>query len=104
MEKDTIKLIFICYWYVVFILIMFSFMGTFPHQDLFKKKIKIQVVLLLACIDEGIMVLRKGGGAKAKRVNPSTPRSDQHVTSPCDVHMFSSKQLMRILKLIRKKF
>ena len=55
-------------------------------------------------IDEGITVLRKGGGAKAKRVNPSTPRSDQHVTSPCDVHMFSSKQLMRILKLIRKKF
>ena len=69
-----------------------------------KKKIKIQVVLLLACIDEGISVLQKGGGAKAKRVNPSTPRSDQHVTSPCDVHIFSSKQLMRILKLIRKKF
>ena len=69
-----------------------------------KKKIKIQVVLLLACIDEGITVLQKGGGAKAKRVNPSTPRSDQHVTSPCDVHIFSSKQLMRILKLIRKKF
>ena len=74
------------------------------RTNLKKKKIKIQVVLLLACIDEGIMVLRKGGGAKAKRVNPSTPRSDQHVTSPCDVHMFSSKQLMRILKLIRKKF
>ena len=53
-----------------------------------KKKIKIQVVLLLACIDEGITVLQKGGGAKAKRVNPSTPRSDQHVTSPCDVHVF----------------
>lgn len=51
-------------------------------------------MLLLACIDEGIMVLWKGGGVKAKRVNPSTPRSDQHVTSPCDVHMFSSKQLM----------
>ena len=69
-----------------------------------KKKIKIQVVLLRACIDEGISVLQKGGGAKAKRVNPSTPRSDQHVTSPCDVHIFSSKKLMRILKLIRKKF
>lgn len=45
-------------------------------------------MLLLACIDEGITVLQKGGGAKAKRVNPSTPRSDQHVTSPCDVHSF----------------
>ena len=79
--------------------------GNISSPGLIKKKyIKIQVVLLLACIDEGITVLQKGGGAKAKRVNPSTPRSDQHVTSPCDVHMFSSKQLMRILKLIRKKF
>ena len=68
-----------------------------------KKKLKFRL-LLLVCIDEGIMVLWKGGGVKAKRVNPSTPRSDQHVTSPCDVYMFSSKQLMRILKLIRKKF
>ena len=76
----------------------------FLTKTYLKKKIKIQVVLLLACIDEGITVLQKGGGAKTKRVNPSTPRSDQHVTSPCDVHMFSSKQLMRILKLIRKKF
>ena len=36
--------------------------------------------------------------------NPLTPRSDQHVTSPYDNHMFSGKQLTRILKLIRKKF
>ena len=37
-------------------------------------------------------------------VNPLTPRSDQHITSPNDIHRFSGKQLMRILKLIRKKF
>ena len=36
--------------------------------------------------------------------NSITPRSDQHVTSPFDVYMFSSKQLMRKLKLIWKKF
>ena len=79
--------------------------GNISSPGLIKKKKKLKFrLLLLACIDEGITVLRKGGGAKAKRVNPSTPRSDQHVTSPCDVHMFSSKQLMRILKLIRKKF
>ena len=27
------------------------------------------------------------------------PRSDQHVTSPYDIHTFSGKRLMRILKL-----
>ena len=36
--------------------------------------------------------------------NSITPRSDQHVTSPFDIHMFSSKQLMRKLKLTGKKF
>ena len=36
--------------------------------------------------------------------NSITPRSDQHVTSPFDVYMFYSKQLMRKLKLIGKKF
>ena len=36
--------------------------------------------------------------------NSITPRSDQHVTSPFDIHRFSSKQLMRKLKLIGKKF
>ena len=94
-------LLLVCCFYTHYVLIY----GNISSPRLIKKKkIKIQVVLLLACIDEGITVLRTGGGAKAKRVNPSTPRSDQHVTSPCDVLMFSSKQLMRILKLIRKKF
>ena len=36
--------------------------------------------------------------------NSLTPGSDQHVNSPFDVYMFSSKQLMRKLKLIGKKF
>ena len=35
--------------------------------------------------------------------NPLTPRSDQHVTSPYNIHTLSSHQVMRILKLIRKK-
>ena len=34
---------------------------------------------------------------------PLTPRSDQHVTSPCNIHTLSSKQVMRILKLIEYK-
>ena len=32
--------------------------------------------------------------------NPFTPISDKHVTSPYYIHTLSSKQLMRILKLI----
>ena len=33
--------------------------------------------------------------------NPLTPRSDQHETSPYNILTLSSKQLMRIFKLIR---
>ena len=33
--------------------------------------------------------------------NPLTPRSDSYETSACDVHTLSSKQVIRILKLIR---
>ena len=36
--------------------------------------------------------------------NPLTPRSDQHVISPYNLHTLSSKQVMRIPKLIRCKF
>ena len=36
-------------------------------------------------------------------VNPLTPRSDEHVTSPYNNHTLSSKQVMRILKLISWK-
>ena len=36
-------------------------------------------------------------------INPSTPRSDKHVTSPYSIHTLFSKQVMRILKLIRYK-
>ena len=32
--------------------------------------------------------------------NPLTPRSDKHVTSPYNIHTLSSKQVVRILKLI----
>ena len=35
--------------------------------------------------------------------NPLTPRSDQHVTSPWNIHTLSSKQVMRILKLTKWK-
>ena len=34
-------------------------------------------------------------------LNPLTLRSDKHVTSPYNIHALSSKQVMRILKLIR---
>ena len=37
-------------------------------------------------------------------VNPLVPRSDERVTSSYDIHSFSGKRFMRILKLIRKKF
>ena len=33
-------------------------------------------------------------------VNPLTPKSDQHVTSPYNIHSLSSKLVMRILKII----
>ena len=33
--------------------------------------------------------------------NPSTPTSDQHVTSPDSIHTLSNKRVMRILKLIK---
>ena len=33
--------------------------------------------------------------------NPSTPTSDQHVTSTDSIHTLSNKQVMRILKLIK---
>ena len=36
-------------------------------------------------------------------VNPLTPRSDQHKTSPHNILALSGKQLMRIFKLIRQK-
>ena len=35
--------------------------------------------------------------------NPLTPRSDQQVTSPYNIHTSSHKKVMRILKLIRQK-
>ena len=34
-------------------------------------------------------------------LNPLSPRSDQHETSPHDILKLSSRQLMRIFKLIR---
>ena len=36
-------------------------------------------------------------------LNPLTPRSDLHATSPYNSHTLSSKQVMRILKLIMSK-
>ena len=40
-----------------------------------------------------------GGGKRVFTLNPLTPRSDQHVTSPYNIHTLSSKQVMRKLKL-----
>ena len=34
-------------------------------------------------------------------LNPLTPRSDQHKTSPYNIFTLSSKQVMRILEFIR---
>ena len=36
-------------------------------------------------------------------INSLTPRSDQHETSPSNILTLSSKQVMRIFKLMRKK-
>ena len=36
-------------------------------------------------------------------VNPLTSRSDLHVISPYSIHTLSSKQVVRLLKLIRLK-
>ena len=36
-----------------------------------------------------------------QQFHPSTPRSDQNVTSPYNIHALSSKQVMRILRFIR---
>ena len=36
-------------------------------------------------------------------LNPLTSRSDQHVTSLYDIHTLSSKQVVRLFKLIRNK-
>ena len=35
--------------------------------------------------------------------NPLTLISDKHITSPCNIHTLSSKQVMRILKFIGQK-
>ena len=39
----------------------------------------------------------------SRDLNPLTPRSDLHATSPYNSHTLSSKQVMRILKLIMSK-
>ena len=36
-------------------------------------------------------------------LNPLTPRGDNQVTSPYNIHALSNKQVMRILKCIRQK-
>ena len=44
------------------------------------------------------------GGISQRPINPLTPRSDSHVTSPCNIHTLSSRQVMRILKLREVEF
>ena len=36
-----------------------------------------------------------------KPFDPLTPRSDEHANSPYNIHTLYSKQIMRIIKLIR---
>ena len=45
--------------------------------------------------------LESKGNSGCLVFNPLTHRSDQHVTSPNNIHTLSSKKVMRILKLIR---
>ena len=65
------------------------FMVSSKTNTSWAKKIYVSVVIL--------------GGAFGW-VNPLTPRSDWHATSPYNIHTLSSKQVMRILKLIRRSF
>ena len=44
------------------------------------------------------------GGISQRPINPLTPRDDYHVTSPCNIHTLSSKQVVRILKLREVEF
>ena len=51
-----------------------------------------------------IRSLSSSGKKRYIKGNPPTLRSDYHVTSPYNIHSLSGKQVMRILKLIKKKF
>ena len=44
--------------------------------------------------------IHKEGRSKFIIINPLTPRSDEHLTSPCNNHTLFSKQVMRILRHI----
>ena len=67
-------------------------------NSLIVDKIKVQISfvnyrhLCIVIMTEGLI-----------SINPLTPRSDKNITSPHDVHTLSSKQVMRIFKLIRLK-
>ena len=43
------------------------------------------------------------GSSEIKSLNPLTPISDEHVTSPCNIHTLSSQLETKILKVISKK-
>ena len=44
--------------------------------------------------------IHKEGRSKFTIINPLTPRSDEHLTSPCNNPTLFSKQVMRILRHI----
>ena len=44
--------------------------------------------------------IHKEGCSKFTIINPLTPRSDEHLTSPCNNPTLFSKQVMRILRHI----
>ena len=51
----------------------------------------------LLSIDENFSLKKK----LSNLTRPLTPKSDRHETSSYNIHTLSSKQVMRILKLIR---
>ena len=47
--------------------------------------------------------IQSTGICKHLSINPLTPRSVQFVTSPYNIHTLLSKQVMRIIKLVKHK-
>ena len=66
-------------------------------DDMFLKGIQYQ--FLVSCQDWRCTTLQTWHFLTS--FNPLTPKSDQHITSPHNIHTLSSKKVMRLLRLIR---
>ena len=66
-------------------------------DDMFLKGIHYQ--FLVSCQDWCCTTLQTWDFLTS--FNPLTPKSDQHITSPHNIHTLSSKKVMRLLRLIR---